>query len=61
VIGPTFGEGNRGSQIIEAGRGNLEECKMEACLEVLLELNFCIKPPKFRVEAHMERPLLELL
>jgi hypothetical protein len=27
---------------------------MEDYLEVLLELDFCTKPPKFGVEAHME-------
>jgi hypothetical protein len=29
-------------------------CKMEVCLEALLELDFCTKPPNFGVEAHME-------
>jgi hypothetical protein len=29
---------------------------MEACLEVLLEIDFCIKPLNFGVEAHMEAP-----
>jgi hypothetical protein len=29
---------------------------MEACLEVLLEMDFCTKPPNFGVEAHMEAP-----
>jgi hypothetical protein len=29
---------------------------MEACLEALLEMNFCTKPPNFGVEAHMEAP-----
>jgi hypothetical protein len=29
---------------------------MKACLEVLLELGFCTKPPNFGVEAHMEAP-----
>jgi hypothetical protein len=27
---------------------------MEVHLEALLELDFCIKPPNFGVEAHME-------
>jgi hypothetical protein len=27
---------------------------MEVCLEALLELCFCTKPPNFRVEAHIE-------
>jgi hypothetical protein len=27
---------------------------MEACLEAPLEINFCTKPPNFRVESHME-------
>jgi hypothetical protein len=27
---------------------------MEACLEVLLELCFCTKPPNFGAEAHIE-------
>jgi hypothetical protein len=31
-------------------------CKMEACLEALLEIDFCTKPPNFGVEAHMEAP-----
>jgi hypothetical protein len=31
-------------------------CKMEVCLEALLELDFCIKPPNFGVVAHMEAP-----
>jgi hypothetical protein len=31
-------------------------CKMEACLEALLEMDFCTKPPNFGVEAHMEAP-----
>jgi hypothetical protein len=26
---------------------------MEVCLEVMLELDFCTKPPNFGVEAHM--------
>jgi hypothetical protein len=29
---------------------------MEACLEALLEMDFCTKPPNFEVEAHMEAP-----
>jgi hypothetical protein len=29
-------------------------CKIEVCLEVLLELGFCTKPSNFGVEAHME-------
>jgi hypothetical protein len=29
---------------------------MEACLEALLVMNFCTKPPNFGVEAHMEAP-----
>jgi hypothetical protein len=36
-------------------------CKMEACLEALLEMDFCTKPPNFGVEAHMEAPLEMLL
>jgi hypothetical protein len=31
-------------------------CKMEACLEALLEMDFCTKPPNFGVDAHMEAP-----
>jgi hypothetical protein len=31
-------------------------CKMEACLEALLVMDFCTKPPNFGVEAHMEAP-----
>jgi hypothetical protein len=31
-------------------------CKIEAYLEVLLEMNFCTNPPNFGVEAHMEAP-----
>jgi hypothetical protein len=31
-------------------------CKMEACLEALLEMDFCTKPPNFRVEADMKAP-----
>jgi hypothetical protein len=29
---------------------------MEACLEALLEMDFCTKPPNFRVEADMKAP-----
>jgi hypothetical protein len=29
---------------------------MEACLEALLEIDFCTKSPNFGVEAHMEGP-----
>jgi hypothetical protein len=29
---------------------------MEACLEALLEMDFCTKPPNIGVEAHMEAP-----
>jgi hypothetical protein len=29
---------------------------MEVCLEALLEIDFCTKPPNFGVEAHMEAP-----
>jgi hypothetical protein len=29
---------------------------MKACLEALLEMDFCTKPPNFGVEAHMEAP-----
>jgi hypothetical protein len=29
---------------------------MEVCLEALLEMDFCTKPPNFGVEAHMEAP-----
>jgi hypothetical protein len=29
---------------------------MEGHLEVLLEMDFCTKPPNFGVEAHMEAP-----
>jgi hypothetical protein len=36
-------------------------CKMEACLEALLEMDFCTKPPNFALEAHMETPLEMLL
>jgi hypothetical protein len=31
-------------------------CKMEACLEALLEMDFCTKSPNFGVDAHMEAP-----
>jgi hypothetical protein len=31
-------------------------CKMEACLEALLEMDFCTKPPNFGVKTHMEAP-----
>jgi hypothetical protein len=31
-------------------------CKMEVCLEALLEMDFCTKPPNFGVDAHMEAP-----
>jgi hypothetical protein len=36
----------------EGGFG--EVCKMETCLEVLLEMCFFVKPPNFGVEAHMK-------
>jgi hypothetical protein len=26
---------------------------MEACLEVMLKLSFCTKPPNFRIETHI--------
>jgi hypothetical protein len=29
---------------------------MEVCLEALLELGFCTKPPNFGVEAYIEAP-----
>jgi hypothetical protein len=29
---------------------------MKACLEALLELGFCTKPPNFGVGVHMETP-----
>jgi hypothetical protein len=29
---------------------------MEGHLEVLLEMDFCTKPPNFRVDAHIEAP-----
>jgi hypothetical protein len=29
---------------------------MKARLEVLLELDFCTKPPNFGIEAHMKAP-----
>jgi hypothetical protein len=29
---------------------------MESCLEALLEMDFCTKPPNFGVETHMEAP-----
>jgi hypothetical protein len=29
---------------------------MNVCLETLLELGFCTKPPNFGVETHMELP-----
>jgi hypothetical protein len=29
---------------------------MEACLEALLEMDFCSKPPIFGVEVHMKAP-----
>jgi hypothetical protein len=38
----------------EEGFGGV--CKMEACLEALLEMDFCTKPPNFGVEVHMEAP-----
>jgi hypothetical protein len=28
-------------------------CKMEVCLEALLEMDFCIESPNFEVEVHM--------
>jgi hypothetical protein len=31
-------------------------CKIEVCLEALLELDFCTKPPNFGVDAHIEAP-----
>jgi hypothetical protein len=34
---------------------------MEACLEALLEMDFCTKPPNFGVEAHMEPPAGDVL
>jgi hypothetical protein len=29
---------------------------METCLEALLKMDFCTKPPNFGVEGHMEAP-----
>jgi hypothetical protein len=56
VVGPTLVGEWRVSK-----NGGLEGefggvCKVEAYLEVLLELNFCTKPLNFGVEAHMEAP-----
>jgi hypothetical protein len=34
---------------------------MEACLEALLEMDFCTKPPNFGVEGHMEAPAGDVL
>jgi hypothetical protein len=34
---------------------------MKACLEALLELGFCTKPPNFGVDDYMEAPLELLL
>jgi hypothetical protein len=34
---------------------------MGACLEALLEIDFCTKPPYFGVEAHMEAPARDAL
>jgi hypothetical protein len=52
---------NGGSHVLEGGmegskNGGWERefegvCKIEVCLEVLLELGFCTKPLNFRVEA----------
>jgi hypothetical protein len=66
---PLFGGGTRGTLEMEAWKGNLEDsrngglegefrglCKMEGHLEVLLELSFYSKPPKFGVEDHIEAP-----
>jgi hypothetical protein len=36
--------------------GEFGVCKMKACLEALLEMDFYTKPPNFGVEAHMEAP-----
>jgi hypothetical protein len=38
----------------EGGFGGV--CKIEACLEALLEMDFYTKPPNFGVEAHMKAP-----
>jgi hypothetical protein len=51
MVGPTFG-GRKWR--VEGEFGGV--CKMEACLEALLEMDFFTKPPNFGVEAHMEAP-----
>jgi hypothetical protein len=60
--GPQVGGGMEGLQEWRASKNGGWEgefggvCKMEACLEALLEMDFCTKPPNFGVEAHMEAP-----
>jgi hypothetical protein len=42
---------------MKGGKGQFGgTCKMEVCLEALLELCFWTKPPNFGVEAHIEAP-----
>jgi hypothetical protein len=56
MVGPTFVGEWRASRNggWEGEFGGV--CKMEACLETLLEKDFCTKPQNFGVEAHMEAP-----
>jgi hypothetical protein len=49
--GPTFGGGLEGLQERRVEGGFEGVCKIEVCLEVLLELVFYPKPPNFGVEA----------
>jgi hypothetical protein len=55
MVGPTFGGGKWRASRNGGWEGEFGGvCKMKACLEALLEMDFCTKPPNFGVEAHME-------
>jgi hypothetical protein len=56
MVGPTFGGEWRASRN-EGWDGEFGEVsKMKACLEDLLEMDFCTKSPNFGVETHMQAP-----
>jgi hypothetical protein len=61
MVGPTFGGGKWRASRNGGWEGEFGGvCKMETCLEALLEMDFCTKPPNFGVEA-IWRPPLEML
>jgi hypothetical protein len=56
-VGPTFWRGKWRAFKNGGWEGEFGgTCKMEVCLEALLELIFCTKHLNFGVEAHIEAP-----